>query len=1131
MICRHCDCANDADALYCNACGALLSLACDRCGQKNRPGSRFCKACGTFLQAETGRAVQGPEAGSSPAASGGTPSPDGPRALLAGERKQVTVLFTDLCGYAALTDRLDPEAVNDIMASVFGEITRIIHRYEGFVEKYVGDAVMAVFGAGQTHEDDPLRAVRAAREIHQRVTGLTPRFQGALENRLAMHTGINTGLVVLGHLDAERGTHDMAGDAITLAARFSELAGEGEILVGPDTFLQCQGWFLCDALAPVHLKGKSEPVSVYRVLTSRHQPRKVHRAFGRRGAMIGRQAEMAQLAEAADGVRRGEGARMCIAGAAGTGKSRLLEEFKAALGDGPFAWYEGHAYPYARNIPYAPLIDLLNLACRIEEGDPPAVVREKIEERLGPLLASRADHLPYIGSLFGLRFPELGAVSPEYWRSRLQQAVGDLLIGLTREGPAVICIEDLHWADPSTVDLLATFGRQQALPVLLVCTYRRLFDFPTEDSEAGVPPHWTRIELNDLSREQTLEMVCAILDTPSIPQNLQFFIQEKIEGNPFYLEEMVNTLIDRKVLQHKNGQWRMEGAVSIEDVSATIHGVVAGRLDYLQGDVKHVLQEAAVIGRVFDYAILQRISTTDHAIDASLDILEQLDMIRRKRDAGEEKYYFKHALVQEIVYNGILIKDRREIHERIAAAMEAIFSSRLSGFYETLAFHYSVGQSFDKAVDYLMKSGRKSKQRYAVEEAHRYYQQAYGLLVDQSERFAQGGKLLVEVLIEWFFVFNVRGIFTEMLALLKGHAKEVAALDDAFLKGMYFCCMGWALQRREALEESYVYLTEALRIAEESDDRQVLAYACGCLVWTCTDLGRLDDAIDHGRRAEALMAHLESDQELIRIILTGLGIAHWFRGAAGQCRSIGEKLLQHGEKRADIRSISDGHLVCAMGHFAAGDFSRSIADCSQAIAASQELVHSFNSKFLLAYSYLSSDRVAEAEAVLDEVVAYSSAHGYDYIGSSARALSGMVALARGRLSRGFRIVQQQMADFESKGKRYHLLTFHYLVGQIYSRLAMDRNVPGLRFLWRNGWFLLRHRPLAARRAERMFDRALAQAESIGALGIAGQIYHDKARLYAALGKRECAREAAERCVAIFQEGEARGHLERARSLL
>lgn len=407
MKCGQCDCANDADANYCNACGSLLKQSCRRCGQDNRPESRFCKSCGRYLHAARDNDIPLSAATSRPSILSRSKSPVVGERILGGERKYVTVLFTDLCGYTAMSERMDPEEVKEILAVVFGEIVKVVRRYEGFIEKFVGDAIMAVFGASRTHEDDPIRAVRAAREIHQLVAALNATYQERTRKPLAMHTGVNTGLVVLGHIDVDHGIHGISGDTVNLASRMSSLGREGDILVGPDTFLHCQGWFRFEALDPVVVQGTSAPLQIYRVLTSRMQPRKVHRIFGRRGAMIGRQGEMERLAQAATNVRNGQGAVVCISGAAGTGKSRLLEEFKASVGPEFIAWHEGHAYAYARNTPYAPLIDLISLACHIEEGDAPGVVREKIDFNLGRLLDSKKEQLPYIGSLFGLHYPEL----------------------------------------------------------------------------------------------------------------------------------------------------------------------------------------------------------------------------------------------------------------------------------------------------------------------------------------------------------------------------------------------------------------------------------------------------------------------------------------------------------------------------------------------------------------------------------------------------------------------------------------------------------------------------------------------------------------------------------------------------
>ena len=357
MRCPTCRFENPGGGAFCGGCGARLEEVCPDCSASNPPGFRFCGQCGRELHPKEEHTRQEP--------------------IVEGERKQVTVLFSDLSGYTALSERLDPEEVKEITTRMFGGVAQIVARYDGFVEKYAGDAVMALFGAPKAHEDDPVRAIMAAREIHELVAGMNPELEGKIGQPLFMHTGINTGLVVTGEVDLERGTHGVAGDTVNVAARLSAIAGAGEIVLGPLTYGHAKGYFECEELEPLTVKGKTAPVTAYRVLSPREKPVTLHRLSGLKAELIGRKVEMARLKEAVQRLKERKGAIFSVCGDAGTGKSRLIEDFKDTLSLAEMRWLEGHAYAYAQNIPYFPLIDLFNRVFQIEESDPPSGSGEK----------------------------------------------------------------------------------------------------------------------------------------------------------------------------------------------------------------------------------------------------------------------------------------------------------------------------------------------------------------------------------------------------------------------------------------------------------------------------------------------------------------------------------------------------------------------------------------------------------------------------------------------------------------------------------------------------------------------------------------------------------------------------------
>jgi class 3 adenylate cyclase len=495
MKCPKCKTENPDTQKFCGECGSILELACPKCGSPNPSKYKFCGECGQELDgkigkeaAETEKKVTGAE----------------------GERKHVTVLFSDLSGYTAMSEKLDPEEVKEITGRIFDDVSKIISKYDGFIEKYAGDAVMALFGVTQSQEDDPVRAVKSAEEIHDLVKTLSPQYEEKIGQPLAMHSGINTGLVVTGELNLEKGIHGVAGDTVNIASRLSNIAAPGDILIGPDTYSRAEGFFNFESLEPAEVKGKAKPIRIYKYLSSIEQPRKLHRLHGLRADLIGRKAEMAQLSEAVDNLAKGQGSVFSIVGTAGTGKSRLIEEFKASLNLGEVQWREGHAYPYSQNIPYFPLIDLISRTLNIEEGDSPEKIREKIESSIELLIGEQDDIAPYIGSLYSLNYPEIESVSPEYWKSKLQRAMLSLLSALAKQGLTVICLEDLHWADPSSLDLVRFLLSEIREPLIFICAYRPIITLFSSHQISTLPRPYHEINLKDLSRTESQEMVQSI---------------------------------------------------------------------------------------------------------------------------------------------------------------------------------------------------------------------------------------------------------------------------------------------------------------------------------------------------------------------------------------------------------------------------------------------------------------------------------------------------------------------------------------------------------------------------------------------------------------------------------------------
>jgi len=1111
-------------------CGSRLERVCLECGYTNHPDSNVCKNCGYNLTAARGVNSfihQQPAFFPSDPAIAKTHT----MRSIESERKYVTVMFSDLSGYTAMSEKLDPEEVKDILNRIFGEVARVVSKYEGFIDKFIGDAVMVLFGVPKVHEDDPFRAIMAAREIHDLVEAMGLQLKEKIGQPITMHTGINTGIVVTDEMDTEKGKHGMTGDTINLASRLTDMAKSGEILVGSATSSQAEGYFHFEKFEPVRVKGKAEPVDVCKVLSIKERPVKIHRLSGLKADLIGRKAEMTQLFDAIAQLKEGTGSIISISGEAGTGKSRLVEEFKDSINLFEIQWLDGHAYAYSQNMPYFLLIDFLNRVFDIEEGDAADTVRNKIESGIRDLLGNREDVLPYIGSLFSVQYSGMNEISPELWKSCLQKAVHEIISGLARKRPTVICLEDLHWVDPSSVELLQYVMTYFRPTVLLLCIHRPPFSFFSRHEPSDERKIYHELKLKDFSPSDAETMVGSLLKTETIPTELKTFIQDKIEGNPFYLEEVVNSLIESEMLRRDDGFWTVTGPITHVDIPSTLQGVISARLDRLDNMSKRVLQEASVMGRAFIYNILKRITELEEHLDESLRRLETFELIRLRARKPDEEYIFKHALTQEVIYKSLLRKKRRAIHERIAFVIEDLFADRLSEFYEILAFHFTEGQSLFKALDYLIKSGEKSFGRYSLGEAHQYYKEAFELLSNGSIPKDKQERLIIALLNKWAMVYNQRGDYGRLIDLLKDHECLAETVDDKEQTGLFYGWLGWALRQREKLNESYQYLKKSLAIGEEINSHKVIGYASAWLTQTCSDLGLLEEAIIYGESAQEMSELLESDQLFFQFCMFGLGLAHYFRGQKKKADEVGEILLNYGKDKSDIRSTAMGHNIVGLGNLTAGEFSAATGCFHEAIRISLDPMISCLSMFLLGMSYLSDNRLQEAEATFEEVIKFNDDFGLEAIGTSAEALQGIVFIARGKLGRGVKMTENTKQIWLENGSKYRYATLEYLLGNLYLKIILGDGRNKLSFLSKNIAFFIRSVPVAAGKAEAHFNNAINIAAEIGAKAVLGRAQLDLCLLHRAKGRTDRARQCIEDAIMVFEQCEADGYLTQAQEIL
>ena len=1088
MNCPNCQSVNEETQKFCRNCGAKLQRRCSGCGHPILPSDRFCGACGLQLETNKRSARK--------------------REKIASERKYITVLFADLSGYTTLSERLDPEEVKDLVSQIIGEIAEVVVKHEGHIEKFAGDQVMAVFGVPLGHEDDPVRAVKTAGEIQEVVRGLSLQVQETIGQPLAVHIGINTGLAVTGKFDYAKAAHHIAGDTVNVASRLCTLAKAGETLVGQITYTQAEGFFSFGPMEMVLVKGKTKPVQVYKLLSSRELPGRTHRRCGHRATLIGRQREMAVLSGATAKLREGEGSVITICGEAGTGKSRLLEEFKASLDLKRFKWVEGHAYAYTQNISYYPLINLIKRDLAVEKGDTPAQVAAKLEARLEEFNGLKEDVAPYIGGLLSLPYPKVAEMSPEFWKSRLHRAILLTLQAQAKQALLVICFEDLQWADSTFLNFLRLLMREQA-PAIFLCTYRPPFKMFNEGEIRKMGESYREIQLQDLSMDELQEMLASILQTTTVPEDLQRFVQERVGTNPFYLEEMINSLIESGILQPNKDTWRLTGSINKADIPTTVHAVISGRIDHLDEAAKYLLQEASVIGRTVPYEALKSITRQARILDQLLERLEALDLLRRTSPSGQ-KYVFKHGLIQDVVYNSLLKKDRQAMHRRIGLRIEQVMGERLPEFYETLAFHFrhsdlSQRDLSQKAVHYLRESGRKSLQQYAVQESNQNYQRAFKILKQDLEGSEEEKRALIDFINEWAQVFYYRADFTGLTELFLEHQEIAESLSDKASLALFYGWLGVTLFCIGKAKDCYTYSLRALELGESAKCSAAIGLAYSNLTWSCAELQLLDQGIEYGRKVLAQgedlepMAYYQS--------LGGLGLNYLFKGDSKNNLELGRILREFGESHSDLRSTVVGYICTSYAHYAAGDFPEAVKCCEKAVQLSCDPLFMVWPKLALANYYVQTDRFQEADGVIQEIIPFCQPLGMDYVVTSAQALEGVVLIAAGQFSRGLKRTKAGLRLLSATGRFYSRYLVEIGLAEIYFQIA-TRTHP-LKF-WsaiKNLGFILKEVPFAKRKAKAYLNRVKQVGEAVGATGfVHGHALLNLGLLHQQSGSQEQAKE-------------------------
>jgi len=702
---------------------------------------------------------------------------------MVGERRVVTMLFCDLKGSTAAAEQLDPEDWTEIMNGAFAHMIKPVYQYEGTVARLMGDALLAFFGAPIAHEDDPQRAILAGLDIS---AGIKPYRQEINEKYgvdLDVRVGINTGLVVVGAVGSDlRIEYSALGDAINLAARMEQTAKPGTVQIAHDTYKLVKNLFEFEDLGGIGIKGKEEPVLAYRVLERKGDASQIRGIEGLHADMVGREAELLTLRNIINDLKQGVGRIVFVLGEAGLGKTRLANEAREifkTVGIASASWLETSSLSYETNQAYGLFQRLIRRMSGINHNDAPQVVREKLEnivETLEPSRHARATQVFEV--LFGLENENNDLpMDGDTFKRELYETVCLWWKARFSTQPAVLVFDDMHWGDSASIELLRQLlPLTGEIPLVLLCALRTERNAPawqiriTADEEHS--HRYTELSLRPLSEAESNELINRLLDNAELPQGLRSSILEKSAGNPFFIEEVVRTLIDNGVLISEektiDGQikrvWRATREGADFAIPDNLQSLLSARLDRLEDLTRGTLQLASVIGRSFHHRILQEVDEDRLQLDQNLGTLLRLDLIRESARVPEVEYAFRNPLTQEAVYKTILVKRRRAFHRRVGEAMELIYADRLDGIYGLLVHHFTIAEEREKAIAYSRKAAHQAIALFSYNDAVQILRAALSLV--EEGKLKETHQILLEELGD---TYN----------LLRGFEQAITAYHDA----------------------------------------------------------------------------------------------------------------------------------------------------------------------------------------------------------------------------------------------------------------------------------------------------------------------------------------------------------------
>ncbi|MGH8065527.1 MAG: ATP-binding protein [Candidatus Entotheonellia bacterium] len=1038
------------------------------------------------------------------------------RHRLEGERKQVTVLFADIKDSTELIRELDPEAAQQLLDPALRRMMDAVHRYEGTVNQVLGDGIMALFGAPIAHEDHALRACYAALAMQATMREYTDEVRRTQGLELRIRVGLNSGEVVVRaigndlHMD-----YSAVGQTTHLAARMEQMASSGSNRLTAATLRLVEGLVRVNALGPIPVKGLPEAVEVFELVGASAVRRRLEAAVARGlTRFVGRETEIAALARASASAGRGQ--VVATVGEAGVGKSRLLYEFVHSHRTQGWLVLEAASVSYGKATPYFPIVDLLKRYVHVEDGDESRTVRAKVMGHLLTLDEALQETIPALLALLDALptdSPFLG-LDPPQRRQRTLAALKRVLLRETQVQPLLLVFEDLHWIDAETQALLD--GLVESLPttrLLLLVNYR-----PEYQHAWSHKTYYTPLRLDPLPPTSAEELLQALLGNDPNLAPLTRLLIERTEGNPFFLEESVRTLVETGVLVGEPGAYHLVKSLDSLQVPATVQAVLAARVDRLLSEDKRLLQTAAVIGTAVPFPLLQAIAELpEMALHRGLAHLQAAEFLYESRLFPDHEYTFKHALTHEVAYSSLLQERRRALHARIIIALEALAGERVGEQVEHLAHHALRGEVWDKALAYCRQAGEKALARSAHREAVGYFEHALSALPHLPEQHATHEQA-IDLRLALRSALLPSGNSGRLLLYLREAEALAVALDDRLRLGHISGFLSVHFRNMGAYDQAIASAQRALALATAGGDPVVQALAnlyLGAAYWA---QGAYRGAIACLRQAVASLPGAQRRERLGQATLPSvqslafLAACHAELGMFAEGSALGEEGLQIAETVAHPSSLMWASYGIGLVSLRQGDLHKALPRLERAMGICQEAdLPLFVPRMAAALgaAYTLSGRVADAVALLTRAMEQTAAPDMAGFQALCRLALGEAYVLAGRLEEAHALAEQALALARGHQERGNQAYALHLLGEIATHRPPPEVEP----------------------AEAHYRQALLLAEELGMRPLIAHCRLGLGSLYTKMGRREQARTELLVAIELYLAMEMKSWLSQAEAVL